>query len=237
MKPVGSARQCRLRWVAHLIDDQARSWDETLVRRYFYPCDVEEILKIKIPHEECHDYVAWNFEKSGLFSVNSAYRLALRREHGEGEIGTSSTPTDGRKVWKSLWSTQVPEKVKVFAWKVANNGIPTQANKCYRHLVQHENCEMCGFEREDCYHACVMCPHAVALRHAMREHWVLPSEEDLRYTGPQWLLILTSKYSEQVVANLLMLMWRVWSVRNGALRASQKISVDGSVVLLIHYMN
>jgi len=237
MKPIGSARQCRLRWVTHLIDAQARSWDETLVRRYFYPCDVEEILKIKIPPTECPDYVAWNFEKSGLFSVKSAYRLAMRKEHGEGEISTSSTPLDGRKVWKDLWSTHVPGKVKVFAWKIANNGIPTQANKCYRHLVQHESCEMCGYHSEDCFHACVQCPHAVALRQAMREHWSLPSEEDLLYTGPQWLLILMNKYSKEVNANLFMLLWRVWSVRNSVLRAGQTISVNGSVVFLTRYMD
>lgn len=107
--------------------------------------------------------MAWNYEKNGLFSVRSAYRLAMRRTHGEGEIGSSTTNLDGRKVWKSLWAAQVPEKVKVFAWKVANNGIPTQANKCYRHLVQVESCELCGFGREDCFHACVQCPHAIAL--------------------------------------------------------------------------
>ena len=68
----------------------------------------------------------------------------MRREHGEGEIGSSSTPADGRKVWKTLWSLNVPEKVKVFAWKIANNGIPTQANKCYRHIAPQATYEMCG---------------------------------------------------------------------------------------------
>lgn len=47
MKPVGSCRPCRLRWVSHLIDDDSGTWDETLVRRYFYACDVDEIFKIK----------------------------------------------------------------------------------------------------------------------------------------------------------------------------------------------
>jgi len=77
-----------------LIDAQSGSWDETLVRRYFYACDVEKILKIKIPRNACLDQVAWNFEKTGIFFVRSAYRLAMRREHGEGEIGSSSTPAD-----------------------------------------------------------------------------------------------------------------------------------------------
>ena len=53
LKHVGSVRHCRLRWVSHLIDAQSGSWDEMLVRRYFYACDVEEILKIKIPRNAC----------------------------------------------------------------------------------------------------------------------------------------------------------------------------------------
>lgn len=79
LKPVGSVRHCRLRWVSHLIDDQSRSWDETLVRRYFYACDVEEILKIKIPSSACSDQVSWNFEKSGIFSVRSARSMVKGR--------------------------------------------------------------------------------------------------------------------------------------------------------------
>lgn len=44
MKPIGSVRTCRLRRVNHLIDQNSRSWDEALVRRFFFPCDAAEIL-------------------------------------------------------------------------------------------------------------------------------------------------------------------------------------------------
>jgi hypothetical protein len=183
------------------------------------------------------NYVAWNFEKPGIFSVRSAYRLAMWREHGEGEIGGSSTSSDGRQVWKTLWSAHVPEKVKVFAWKVDNNGIPTEANKCYRHLVQQDTCEMCGIGREDCFRACIQCPHAVALRQAMRAHWLLPAENDLVHSGPDWMLLILNQYSAEVIANFLMLLWRVWSVRNSTLKAEQKISIEGSVIFLTRYMD
>jgi hypothetical protein len=58
---------------------------------------------------------------------------------------------------------------------------------------------MCGHRREDYFHACIQCPHAVALRHAMRDHWVVPYEKDLIYTGPDWLLVLMSKFSAEVM--------------------------------------
>jgi hypothetical protein len=65
---------------------------------------------------------------------------------GKGRLVVVLLP-DGRKVWKTLWAIQVPENVKVFAWKIANNGILTQANKCYRHIVEQATCEMCGHEK------------------------------------------------------------------------------------------
>jgi hypothetical protein len=71
-------KTCRLQRVSHLIDKSANAWDEAAVRSFFYTCDVEEILKIKIPSIPCPDWFAWNYEKAGIFTVRSAYRVALR---------------------------------------------------------------------------------------------------------------------------------------------------------------
>jgi hypothetical protein len=42
----------------------------------------------------------------------------------------------GRIGWKKLWQVKVPSKVRAFAMKVANNGLPTRVNKKYCHLEQ-----------------------------------------------------------------------------------------------------
>jgi hypothetical protein len=77
LRPTDSCRPCRLRKVSHLIRQGSGSWDEAVVHRYFYPWDVDEILKMKLPSVDMSDCVDWHYEKSGLFSVKSAYRLAL----------------------------------------------------------------------------------------------------------------------------------------------------------------
>jgi hypothetical protein len=104
LKPIGPSRLCQLCWVHQLIDDIG-SWDETAVCRYFYPCDASEIFKIKLPSPGAADFVAWHFEKTDMFSVRSAYKLAVRNSYGVGDIGTSSNSKQGRAAWKKLWLT------------------------------------------------------------------------------------------------------------------------------------
>ncbi|KAF8694211.1 hypothetical protein HU200_038341 [Digitaria exilis] len=70
----------------------------------------------------------------------------------------------------------------------------------------------------------------------MRAHWPLPVEEELVFSGPDWLLLLLDRYDSQTCANFLMLIWRCWSVRNGVTKAGKALSVEGSVIFLTRYM-
>jgi hypothetical protein len=72
-------------------------------------------------------------------------------------------------------------------------------------LEQQDVCQLCGSQEEDVYHALLVCPHAVALRQAMRAHWSLPLEGDLFKSGPDWLLMMVLNSSLEVLANLFML--------------------------------
>jgi hypothetical protein len=65
MKPIGCVRPCRLRRVSHFIDQQSKSWDETQIRRYFHPCDVEEILKINLSPRVSKDWFHGILKKVG----------------------------------------------------------------------------------------------------------------------------------------------------------------------------
>jgi hypothetical protein len=41
------------------------------------PHDAEEVLKIRLPAFNTEDFISWPSESNGIFSVRSAYRLAL----------------------------------------------------------------------------------------------------------------------------------------------------------------
>ena len=76
--------KCRLRWVSELLDIEGRGWDLNKLPQIFNLADAEEIAKIKIPTRAMDDFLAWHAEKNGMFSVRSAYNLALKIKLGQG---------------------------------------------------------------------------------------------------------------------------------------------------------
>jgi hypothetical protein len=126
----------------------------------------------------------------------------------------------------------VPPKVRNFVWKLIKNGLPTNGNRCFKHITVDASCEMCFERKEDCYHAVMGCPHAVDLRGAMRELWCMPLEDTFRDTGPEWFLAVLDSASTEEVADLAMVLWRTWEVRNKITQAGAPLSIDDSVLYL-----
>ena len=61
---------------------------------------------------------------------------------------------------------------------------------------------------ENTFHALVMCPKAYALRMAMRDIWILPAEEALKYTKDDWFLILLNQLSPTMRDQIIFIFWR-----------------------------
>jgi hypothetical protein len=89
-----------------------------------------------------------------------------------------------------VWKLQVPPKVRIFVWRLINDGLATKQNKKTRKLAMTGTCQLCGMEDESAYHAVVRCPHAIKLRKEIRKEWKIPGEEGLNWSGPLWLLLL-----------------------------------------------
>jgi hypothetical protein len=123
LKISSPTKRCRLRRVADLMLQNPRCWNEPLIRQTFLFHEAEEILGIRIPEIEDVDILAWHFEKNSIFSVRSASKLAV--EDISPECCGSSTSMD-RKSLEAVWKTPVPQKIKVFIWKLAQNGCPNQ---------------------------------------------------------------------------------------------------------------
>ncbi|CAO2192714.1 unnamed protein product [Urochloa humidicola] len=236
-KPAGKRRPCRLKWVSQLIDQTTMEWKQELILDYFKHFDVQHILDIRLPTRPREDCISWHFEKSGVFSVRSAYRLARDlQEVDRGNHLSTSANQEQRSVWNQFWKMPIPHKILVFGWRVMNNGLATQRNKRSRSIVPNSCCEICGMEDETVAHALVQCQHAKLLRQAVRTHWPsLPDELQCTRLQPENLLATLNGLDVDAGAKLLLLLWRTWQVRNNITHESEKFSIVGSVNFLLKY--
>lgn len=121
-KPVTPKRNCRPNHVADFLNEHG-AWNTQLLRKHFWPMDVDEILKIRTSPRQRQGFVAWQPERVGHFTVHSAYKLATT-EHDDVFAGgaSSGSPNGERQLWKKIWSAMVPQKMKIVAWKASMHG-------------------------------------------------------------------------------------------------------------------
>ena len=142
-----------------------------VVQSTFSHYDAEEILNIRLPSFEADDFISWVPEKHGMFTVRSAYNLALDLRN-KPLPGPNSNTNGDHSLWKLIWNSTVPQKVRVFTWKLATNSLAVQTNRCRRLPNVLPTCSICGMEDETGYHATMDCSKTLALRQGLSEvHW------------------------------------------------------------------
>lgn len=136
LRPIGKKRSCHLKWVHQLIDQPNMQWNDDVLNKFFWPADIQEIKKIRLPSEPAEVISAWHYENNGFYTVKSAYLCLARKrhmgEHGGGQ--STSANLEGRPIWKEYWKILLPHKILIFGWKIMNNGLATQQNKFQRSM-------------------------------------------------------------------------------------------------------
>jgi hypothetical protein len=152
--PITPRRQCILTKVQELIDPISGQWDYDLVKQTFYEVDVETILAIPI-REDFEDFVAWQFDSKGIFSVKSAYKVYVRQRDGP-QLSTSRGLNGGLQ-WQNIWKLQCIPKVRQFVWRLAHNSLPLKRNIQRRGMECDTLCVCCRRLDEDGAHLFLKC--------------------------------------------------------------------------------
>jgi hypothetical protein len=114
-KPRTPQGRCRYRWVSDFLDEHGQ-WNTQRLNQYFDQDDMADILKIHTSNRNDSDFLAWQPDKRGMFSVKSAYQCGLRECMQSQDRGASSDRPDGnRPYWRAIWNCNVPPKVKHLA--------------------------------------------------------------------------------------------------------------------------
>jgi hypothetical protein len=108
-------------------------------------------------------------DKSGLYTVRSAYRRLVSQvgeEQGGADISSSRNSED---LWKRVWSLKVVPKVRVFWWRVMRGIVPDYSTLTRRHVRANSTCLVCKSTSETLLHALAECSHASLFWTAARD--------------------------------------------------------------------
>jgi hypothetical protein len=85
-------------------------------------------------------------------------------------------------------------------------------------------------------HMLFNCPHAIALWKSMREVWSVPCVG--QFVGPRetWLEEMLLALPKKMLDRVIMVMWRIWFVRNEITHDKPMPAVEGSRRFLCSYM-
>jgi hypothetical protein len=141
---------------------------------FFSRIDSKAILQIPLSMRKQEDCWAWHYERNGLFTVRSAYRMMIeakksREDYFEGWASCSDSGKK-RKEWIQLWNMKLPSKVKVFCWRLALNSLPTTSVLESRNMSQKGERKICGATKDMWDHALLHCTMSKCV-------WALVDEE------------------------------------------------------------
>lgn len=130
--------------VASFIIQETGSWNINRVKQVLASSTAAEVLKMVLSFGKREDKLNWEHEMSGEFSAQSACRLlkALEKEQGSGE---SSNSTTRNSFCKKLWRLQIPNKIKIFIWRLCKNNLPTKVKLKQRGVLKKR--DVCSAEK------------------------------------------------------------------------------------------
>lgn len=115
----------------------------------FIPSEEVQLIR-RIPiNNRIQDRWLWHFEKSGLYTVRSGYKVFLESFIREASPSCNSV----EQIWKKIWSLEVPRKIKFFCWRAFHEIIPTNLNLKNRGINIEPFCPRCNNSFESTDHA------------------------------------------------------------------------------------
>ncbi|XP_074296243.1 uncharacterized protein LOC141624234 [Silene latifolia] len=194
--------------VADLMLGNGGGWDEQKLATYLLPFEQERVRNIRLSTGQASDSWLWCFERDGIYTVKSAYRLL------EGDNLNAAEPSSWEKdkwIWSRLWKSQVWPRIKLFFWQLCHDAIATKVNLAKRIECDNVMCPMCFASIETGTHLFRDCFIAQGV-------W-----EELHLTGREeqagdevrdwvegwWRDMLNLEQEKMMVA-----CWAIWEARN-----------------------
>lgn len=89
--------------------------------RFFFSEEIPKvILQVPISKFGGEDFASWPYDTGGIYSVRSAYNLARTEKFHQARCklnkGGCSDVQNQENSWKSIWTINCPNKMKIVLW-------------------------------------------------------------------------------------------------------------------------
>ncbi|KAL5580419.1 hypothetical protein UlMin_012861 [Ulmus minor] len=194
--------------VSELLDNAGR-WNTQLIRDSFLDFEAKKILQIPRSSLNLADSYCWHFDNKGLYSVRSAYKLAL---HTDCVLEPTSSSSQASNLWNFLWQASIPPKVKIFWWRALHNIIPTSWNLRVHHVPTDLKCSLCGSGIETTVHSLFLCPKVKFI-------WKKSGMVDCLSAARSGNMVDVAFWAKDHLSSenfelFAMYTWEVWNLRN-----------------------
>ncbi|KAF4359762.1 hypothetical protein F8388_008324 [Cannabis sativa] len=128
-------------------------WDIDILNDLLDDRDRDLVLQLQLPSSGSEDHWYWLKERTGIYTVKTAYHL-LQQLKGSWGVDPLSP------FWNSLWQFPLPPRVKDLLWRTCSNSLPTKVQLQTRHVAIDSTCSLCNASAETSLHLFVNCPFA-----------------------------------------------------------------------------
>ena len=185
-------------------------------------------MSIPLSTNDTNDRLVWVENRSGKFTVKSAYTLALEKQQSSA-MGHFSKSSIRKKIWKALWNLNVPQKIKHFSWRVSQDILATKMNLAKWKIAPSGTCELCEKEEETASHLFWFCEHAKGVWTTSK--LVFPFE-----ISPRWSFLDVVENclrwedtNPGLLEEIITVCWGIWKDRN-VLRLGGKGQVGRTIL-------
>lgn len=122
-----------------------------MIKRYFIPTDVEDILVIPLGRRENRDKIIWDMDSKGISSVKSVYHLAYNLEVAKDV--SSSTCENQQSMWRKVWKMKIFPRTRIGLWiNILKNYLPSKPNLLRKWIDINLVCVFCRSKLETPVH-------------------------------------------------------------------------------------
>ncbi|KAL9691395.1 hypothetical protein QQ045_011817 [Rhodiola kirilowii] len=103
--------------------------------------------------------VRWTMESDGRFSTRSAHKtlLEISDQMESNQVGEQAHKRKAKHFWKVIWKINVQPKVRLFAWRLFHDYLPSAVKLAKKGMRELGKCPVCGLRGETTVRTLLYC--------------------------------------------------------------------------------